>query len=200
MLGELLRGVIAPEGRLRGDLLRHPAFQPDWLRDWLRDWADAVRRNHGLEHATVTILLARRGPTRLAGRATTDGFYIIGEVDEALLDQSAHDALARMKRGEAALAVSPLCGTNIAVTGALTAALVMFSLSRTADRPLRERYGNAFTVAMLGTVAAQPLGRLVQKYITTRGDVDRVEIVGIRTLLPGVRKVITTGAAERASE
>ena len=191
MLGDLLRSLVAPEGGTRSDVLRHQVV------DWLRDWADAVRRNHGLEHATVTVLLARRGPTRLAGRATTDGFYIIGEVDDVLLEQCARDALARMKRGEAALAVSPLCGTNIAVTGALTAGLVMASLARTGDRPLRERYGNAFTVAMLGTVAAQPLGRLVQKYITTRGDVDHVEIVGIRSLLPGVRKVATTGAAKR---
>jgi hypothetical protein len=193
MFGDLLRSVIAPEGPLRTGLLQHPALQGEWLRDW----ADAVRHNHGLEHATVTVLLARRGPMRLAGRAAADGFYIIGDVDEALLDQCAHDALGRMQRGEASLAVSPLCGTNIAVTGALTAALVMASLARTGERPMRERYGNAFTAAMIGAVAAQPLGRLVQKHITTRGDVDRVEIVGTKTIIPGVRKVVTRGAGER---
>ena len=47
----------------------------------VRRWLDAVRRNHALEHATVAVLLARRGPMRLAGRASGDGFFILGDID-----------------------------------------------------------------------------------------------------------------------
>lgn len=157
----------------------------------LRRWIDAVRRNHGLEHATVTVLLARRGPLRLAGRASGDGFFILGAVDEQLLLSCAREGLARLQRGEAALAISPLCGTNIAVTGALTAATTMAVLARDRHRATRDRFGNAFVASMFAVVAAQPLGRLVQRYLTTRADLDGVELVGVRTLLPGVRKVYT---------
>ena len=87
---------------------------------WLRPRINDIRRNHGLEHATVSVLLARHGPRRLAGRAASDGFFIIGRVNEATLRSCAEEALSRMQRGEAALAVSPLCGTNIGVTGAVT--------------------------------------------------------------------------------
>lgn len=168
---------------------------------WLRDWADAVRRNHGLEHATVAVMFAKRGPSRVAGRASSDGFFIIGgDVDEETLDGYAREALARMQRGERSLAVSPFCGTNIAVTGAVTAAFAMMALSRTGERGLRERFSNASTAAMFGVVLSQPLGRLVQKHLTTRGDVQYVEVIGTRTLLPGVRKVYTSGARYRTPE
>ncbi|MBM3140831.1 MAG: hypothetical protein FJZ92_11665 [Chloroflexi bacterium] len=155
-------------------------------------WIDAVRRNHALEHATVAVFLARHGPTRLAGRASGDGFFILGEVDESELDRCAREALARLQRGEASLAVSPLCGTNIAVAGLLAAGAATAVLS---TGPVRRRFGNAFTAAMLGVVIAQPIGRLVQRYITTRPDLDRVELVGTRTLLPGIRKVYTRARA-----
>jgi hypothetical protein len=47
----------------------------------------------------------------------------------------------------------------------------------------------------LAVVIGQPLGRLVQKYVTTRADLDRVELLGTRTLLPGIRKVYTRSVA-----
>src|SRR5690606_23612638 len=106
----------------------------------------------------------------------------------------------RMQRGERSLAVSPFCGTNIAVSGALTAAFTMFALARTGDRSVRDRFANASTAATVGVILAQPVGRLVQKHLTTRGDVQYVEIIGTRTLLPGVRKVYTSGARYRTPE
>ncbi|MEX2446252.1 MAG: DUF6391 domain-containing protein [Dehalococcoidia bacterium] len=160
----------------------------------LQQWLDAVRRNHGLEHGTVTVLLARRGPRRLAGRASHDGFFIVGDVDEELLLSCAREALERMQRGEENLAVSPLCGTNIAVTGALTTAAVMTSLGRNAGKGAGDRFGNAFTLSMIGVIAAQPLGRLVQRYLTTRADVQGLELAGTRLIAPGVRKVYTRAA------
>ncbi|TAK75133.1 MAG: hypothetical protein EPO16_09595 [Dehalococcoidia bacterium] len=162
---------------------------------WLRRRIDDIRRNHGLEHATVSVLLARRGPQRIAGRAAADGFYILGRVDDATLRSCAEEALARMQRGEANLAVSPLCGTNIAVTGAVTAAATMASLARRPRDGVRDRFGSAFTAATLGVVLAQPLGHLVQAHLTTRADLAGFELVSVRTLLPGVRKVVTRHAA-----
>lgn len=154
----------------------------------LRRWADAVRRNHALEHATVAVLLARHGPTRLAGRASVDGFLIFGDIDPDELTSCAQEALQRLKAGQSSLAVSPLCGTNIAVAGFVAAAAATAVLST--GKP-RSRFPNAFMAAMLGVVAAQPLGRLVQQHITTRPDLDAVEVVDTCTILGTLRKVRT---------
>ncbi len=154
----------------------------------LSRWVDAVRRNHALEHATVAVFLARHGPTRMAGRASGNGFFILGDVDEAELQACAVEALRRLQAGQADLAVSPLCGTNIAVSAVAAATATTAVLS---TGPLRRRFGSAFTAAMVAVVAAQPLGRAVQRHLTTRSDLDRVELTGTRTLVPGVRKVYT---------
>src|SRR3990170_6659874 len=81
---------------------------------------ERVRRNHALEHATISILLSRHGPAvRVLGRAAPDGFYIYGDIPTETLTELAHEGLARLQRGESHLAVSPLCGTNLAVAGIL---------------------------------------------------------------------------------
>lgn len=154
----------------------------------LRRWADAVRRNHALEHATVAVLLARHGPTRLAGRASPDGFLMFGDIDPDELTSCAEEALARLKAGQASLAVSPLCGTNIAVSGFVAAAAATVVLS---TGNARSRFPNAFMAAMFGVVAAQPLGRMVQQHITTRPDLEGVEVIGTRTIFGTLRKVRT---------
>lgn len=158
----------------------------------IQRWIDAIRRNHGLEHATVAVMIARHGPRMLAGRASSDGFYILGGVDEAELRSCAAEALTRMQHGEPELAVSPLCGTNIVVTGLITAAAAIAAVSlHSATRPLRERFPNAVTAAMFGVVAAQPAGRLLQRYVTTRGDLDDIEITGARSYAGGLKKITT---------
>lgn len=154
----------------------------------LDGWVEAVRRNHGLEHATVAVLLARHGPMRVAGRATSDGFFVLGSVSEKDLDAAAREALRRLQAGESSLAVSPHCGTNIAVAGfaaGLTAASVV------ASGPTWKRFPNAVTAAMIAVVAAQPLGRQIQRHITTSAELADVEVVGTRTLFGTLKKVQT---------
>ncbi len=154
-------------------------------------WLDAIRRNHALEHATVAVLMARHGPTRLAGRASSDGFFILSDLDSDELGSCAGEALERLQRGEAFLAISPLCGTNIAVTGLLAAAAATGVL---ASGSRRDRFPNAFTAAMLGVLAAQPLGRIVQKHITTLPDLQGIEITGTRPVFGRLKKVHTRPA------
>lgn len=152
---------------------------------------DATRRNHALEHGTVSIMLGRTGPNlRLVGRAVSDGFYIYGRVPTDLLAECADEALTRFHRGEGSLAVTPLCGTNIAVAGVLSGTLATLVMG--GQRRL-DRLPNVFSAAMLGVVISQPAGRWVQRYLTTRPDLADVRIVGIRRGLGGrVHKVQTT--------
>jgi hypothetical protein len=55
----------------------------------------------------------------------------------------------------------------------------------------RGQFGNAFLGATVGVLLSQPLGRLVQRHVTTRADLDGVEVVGMRTHLGGLHKVLT---------
>jgi hypothetical protein len=156
-----------------------------------------VRRNHALEHATITIMLRKLGhDVRMAGRATRDGYYLYGNVPTSLLEESTNEALARLKGGEGHLAVTPLCGTNIAVAGAMTAIASAIALGTGARRT--ERIPNAIVASMLAVIAAQPVGRLVQKHLTTSPDLSDTEIVGIKESgRGGVRfhKVLTRRSA-----
>lgn len=157
----------------------------------LRRWLDAVRRNHALEHATVAVLLARHGPSRLGGRASGNGFLLMSEFAPEEVAACAQEALLRLQRGEAHLAVSPLCGTNIAVAGLLAAGAASGVLAGARGGG---RLSGAFAAAMLGVLAAQPLGRLLQRHVTTRADLDGVSIAATRRLAGPLLKVYTRPA------
>jgi hypothetical protein len=146
----------------------------------LKRLINSVRRNHALEHATISILLNRLGPMRIVGRAVSDGFYIYGDVPTERLREFADEALSRLQRGEAHLAVSPLCGTNIAVAGVL-AGLGSYVALGSGPRRLSGVSG-AIVAAMFAVLAAQPVGRLVQKHYTTSPDLDGVQIVSVAPL------------------
>ena len=137
-----------------------------------------VRRNHALEHATIAVLANKMGhDIRLVGRATNSGFYLYGEMTEEHVRESTLEALARLRRGEKHLAVSPLCGTNLAVSGILAG---LSSLIALGNRSRMERIPNVLLASMLAMLVAQPLGGLVQKHLTTDPDLSDTEFVGIR--------------------
>lgn len=138
----------------------------------------AVRRNHALEHATIAVLIGKMGrEAHLMGRATRSGFYLYGDVPAERVQESAAEALQRLRTGEAHLAVSPMCGTNLAVSGILAG---LSSLIVVGNRSRLERVPNVLLASMLAVLIAQPLGRLVQKHLTTSPDVDELEVVGFR--------------------
>lgn len=139
----------------------------------------ATRRNHALEHATVTVLLERHGFSRsLAGRSNSRGFYVYGNVDTEELRSAAEEALRRLQEGERTLAVSPFCGTTIAVTGML-AGVASVALAGGAAGTRWSRLPAAMLGGMGAVLFGQPLGRLAQRYVTTSPDVAGLRIESI---------------------
>ncbi|OGO51271.1 MAG: hypothetical protein A2148_00250 [Chloroflexi bacterium RBG_16_68_14] len=138
----------------------------------------SVRRNHALEHATISVLAGKLGrDVRLVGRATRNGFYLYGDMPVERVRESVIEALQRLRRGESHLAVSPMCGTNLAVAGLLAGFSSLLALG---NRSRLERIPNVLLASMLAVLAAQPLGRLAQKHVTTDPDLSDTELVGIR--------------------
>jgi hypothetical protein len=155
---------------------------------------NSIRRNHALEHATITLMLSRTGPMRVVGRAATDGFYVWANIGKERLEEFAHEALGRLQKGEANLAVSPLCGTNIAVAGVLAGSAAYLAIGD--RRGGFDGVTRAITAAMFAMLAAQPVGRLIQKHYTTSPDLDGVRIVSVDRVVGrvGLHKVRTAAA------
>ncbi len=142
---------------------------------------DRTRRNHGLEHATVTVLTKRHSGLRLAGRSTPYGFYIFGDLETEALRSGVDEALRRLKAGELDLAVHPNCGTNL-VTKGLAAGLTSY-FSFLGANTFRSRIMRLPRVALLSSLAlmlAQPVGLALQKHLTTSAEVRDMRIVSLK--------------------
>lgn len=142
------------------------------------DAIQAVRQNHALEHATMHVLSAHDPYLQLMGRSTATGFLIYGQVDTQTLANAASEALYRLQRGEARLAVHPRCGTNLAVTG-LLAGTAAFGASLGRPRSRLERLPVALIAATVAALIAQPLAYRLQEDVTTSPHVDDVHIASI---------------------
>ncbi len=149
---------------------------------------DRTRRNHGLEHATITLLAQRERGLSMAGRSTPYGFYLYGHISTEQVAEAAAEALRRMRAGEHHLAVHPNCGTNFVVAGFAAALAAFFGFY--GARNWRDRLERVPFVASLATLAlifAQPAGLRLQREVTTSGQMGALEITSItRTALPGL--------------
>jgi hypothetical protein len=157
-----------------------------------------IRRNHGLEHATIHILAKKGARSSLAGYSDSGGFWILGEVSTEDVRSAAEEALRRLRGGERELAIHPNCGTNFVTTGSL-AGMAAAAAMLTAGRGWREKAGRvplAMTAATLALIVAQPLGFYIQEHITTSGDPEGLEIVRISPSRRGrlqAHRVVTRG-------
>ena len=144
-----------------------------------------VRRNHGLEHATIHVLSERYPSTTFVGRSDGRGFYIFGQVATDVLQVSVNEALDRLRNGEHSLAIHPTCGTNLVTAGIMAATASFLSLGGTKDEGWRERLKRLPTAVAATTLAlffAQPIGRAVQQYLTTEPNPGSLEVVAIHPL------------------
>lgn len=141
---------------------------------------DRTRRNHGLEHATITLLSQKHRGLSMVGRSTPNGFYLYGEVPTEEVHDAAQEALQRMKNGEHHLAVHPNCGTNFLTAGFSAAFAAFFGfLGANNWRTRMERLPIVAVFSTLALILSQPLGLAIQRDITTSGEMRALEIVSI---------------------
>lgn len=139
-----------------------------------------IRRNHGLEHATIHILSKKFPGARLIGHSDARGFWLIGDLTTEQVREGVFTALARLKRGEHKLAVHPNCGTNFVTSGAfagLAAVAGLIGARRVTDKLTRLPF--VIVLATVALIVSQPFGFLVQEKITTSGEPGDMEIVEI---------------------
>ena len=141
----------------------------------------SVRRNHAIEHATVTLMLERGMRVPMGGYSISPGFIIWSRAPLEYVSLAAWDALDLLKAGNSELATSPYCGTNIVsfvVVGALAARIFTGS-----KKGFWSILRGAVAAVLAAVLLGRPLGRLIQRHFTTLPDVEGVELLEIRELL-----------------
>ena len=119
-------------------------------------------------------------------------FSCTPDLSTETVESAAREALERMQHGEAHLAVSPFCGTNVVIAAAMASFACMATLG-TEDR--FRRVPLAVAAATAAIVLAQPVGLLAQRHVTTTADVADLRIVRVTRQGSGigtVHKVETT--------
>ncbi len=141
---------------------------------------DRVRRNHAIEHATIAVLAARGHRSPMGGYSTPGGFWVYGDIPSYDVADAAEDALELLRAGESRLAISPYCGTNLAVGIAGAVLLAGLVRNRVSSRAARVPLVAA---AVLGAVMLRrPLGMAAQREITTLSEVGDAEVKGVRRM------------------
>lgn len=172
-----------------------------------------LRRNHGLEHATIHVLSQKHKNFSAQGHSTPRGFHlnIYGNIAEADVTAAVEEAFLRLKRGEHQLAVHPNCGT-VLLTTAVMATLAAQAVFAVEQRRQRRRgvdlmvLLNALPTAVLAVVAAlvvsRPVGVQLQARYTVEGDLQDMQIVRIRKVIPSpitrFFQLLLTGGQQQA--
>ena len=144
---------------------------PDFDKNLPGEIFSHIRRNHGLEHATLHMLSETQPRVRLAGHSDPEGFWIIGNVSLAAVREAVGLALSRLQQGETELAVHPNCGTNFVASGIIAGTAAWLAMWGTGKglRSKLERIPLVISFTTLALFFAQPVGLMLQARVTTSG-------------------------------
>lgn len=132
-----------------------------------------VRRNHALEHATITVVTERHPSVFLTGRSNRKGFYVFGEIETSELRDAMSEALMRLRNGEEELAIHPRCGTNLAVAGLLSGTSAALAAQL---KPRQNRFSYAVLASLLSLLVAPQVGMAAQRHLTTLAELGDLEV------------------------
>jgi hypothetical protein len=152
-------------------------------------WLTLVRKNHAVEHATISVLgrnLDKYG--QFGGSSNSSGYYIYGPATKENVLQASAEAVDRLNLGEHQLAISPFCGTNFLLGGAmatLTTGAILGKKNRLNKIP------EAIGLSVLALVGAFRLGSIAQRKWTTLAEIGNLTIDSIEEINEGLYKVNT---------
>ena len=154
-----------------------------------------IRRNHGLEHATIHVLSEKHRNFSAQGNSNHKGFTlnIYGDVSEEAVADAVEEAYRRMKRGEHHLAVHPNCGTVLLTTATMAALTAQASFAFEQRRQKQSQMSlsvllNALPTAVLAVVISliisRPIGVQLQAKYTVEGDLQDMKLQSVRPVQP----------------
>jgi hypothetical protein len=154
--------------------------------------ARRLRRNHALEHATISILQQRDPAVRIIARSTSGGFRLYGITRTDEVRVAVDEAMRRLRGGEHNLAIARRCGTTVAVGVVLgTIGLWLSEFMRSPRQKLALGAATSFAIA----VSSQPVGLLAQRYLTTESEMGSLKVRDVRTRSLGRRRYLEVRTA-----
>jgi hypothetical protein len=156
-----------------------------------------VRRNHGLEHATIHVLTEKHRNFSAQGNSDHRGFSlnIYGNINESDVSTAVNEAYRRLQDGESHLAVHPNCGTVLLTTATMATLAVqgVFGIEQRRQGQNANRFSvivNAMPAAVLMVVLAlivsRPLGIHLQARYTTEANLADLRVVSVRRVGPSL--------------
>jgi len=144
-------------------------------------YLEQIRRNHGLEHATLNLLSRSQTNQSFAGHSDGSGFWILGEIETDVLADAVSEALARLQSGQEELAVHKNCGTNLLVSGFAAGLAGAAGLIGVGERPgdKIERIPLITTLGVIALLISRPLGPMLQRKFTVSGNPENLQITSI---------------------
>jgi hypothetical protein len=154
-----------------------------------------VRRNHGLEHATIHVLSEKHKNFSAQGNSNHKGFIlnIYGDISENAVADAVEEAFSRMKKGEHHLAVHPNCGTVLLTTATMAALTAQATFAIEQHRQKQPNMNlsvllNALPTAVLAVVfsliISKPIGVHLQAQYTVEGDLREMQLHSVRPVQP----------------
>ncbi len=133
---------------------------------------ESTRKNHALEHATMTVLAQSYKGVRMMGHSNPGGFVLFADLPTEIVTDAVLEAKRRMENGEPDLAVHPNCGTNLAISS-LAGSTAAFGALELLGRKGKNSWWHwlaALLVAIPAFALTRPLGPKVQRTVTTDPD------------------------------
>ncbi|RMH01241.1 MAG: hypothetical protein D6706_02195 [Chloroflexi bacterium] len=154
-----------------------------------------IRRNHGLEHATIHVLSEKYKNFSAQGNSDYRGFSlnIYGDISEEEVFNAVEEAYRRMKQGEHHLAVHPNCGTVLLTTATMATLAAQASFSLEQKRQGKDSMNlsvlfnglpSAVLAVVVSLIVSRPLGVYLQARFTTEGDLGNLRILRMRKVSP----------------
>ena len=156
-----------------------------------------IKRNHGLEHATIHVLAERNKRFSAQGNSDHRGFHlnIFGDIPESEVESAVSEAHRRLNAGEHHLAVHPNCGTVLVTTATLAtlAAQLVLALDqrgkengRLSPASLLNSMPGATIAVVVALIVGRPLGVQIQERYTVDGKLGDLQVSSVRRVPPSL--------------
>jgi hypothetical protein len=156
-----------------------------------------IKRNHGLEHATIHVLAERNKRFSAQGNSDHRGFHlnIYGDIPESEVEAAVAEAHRRLNAGEHHLAVHPNCGTVLVTTATLAtlAAQLVLALDQRGKHngrlnpvTLLNSLPGATIAVVVALIIGRPLGVQLQERYTVDGNLGDLQVTSVRRVPPSL--------------
>ncbi len=163
----------------------------------LKTTISRIRRNHGLEHATIHVLSEKHARFSAQGNSDHRGFSlnVYGDITAEQVATAVEEAHRRLRAGQAGLAVHPNCGTGLLTTATMATLAGQFVFGIDSRRQAEQQskwslFLNtgplAVLMVVLAIIVSRPLGMHLQERYTTDGNLGDLEVVSVSAVPPSL--------------